>query len=125
MWTWFGSVPIDPDYKTLGKPRPHSPDLSLAEKDEDSTASKPLEALSPHPSRCPSPAPAEIRSLSKDASIQSLRAPLSSSELLALAGTGFGTVNASNHVEGGLERTVSGLSGTTASSGEVQSVEAL
>ena len=125
MWTWFGSVPIDPNSESKRERKLHSPDFRFAEKDEESTAGECLEALSPQPSRCPSPAPAKVRQLSEDASIQSLRAPSSSSELLALAGTGFATINASNYGEGGLERTISGLSRATASSGEVQSVEAL
>ena len=87
-----------------------------------------------------SPALAETRPLAGDASVHSLRegllgapapfghdVPSASSELLALARTDFAMACALNldGGGGGLRRSGSGLSRTTASSRDVQSVEAL
>ncbi|KAM5545357.1 hypothetical protein V8D89_000970 [Ganoderma adspersum] len=116
---WLGSAcalaPGGPDYEPKREPRAHSP----------------------------APTETETRPLAEGASVHSLHEGLigvpapfghgdvlsASSELLALAGTDFkfAMANASNMNDGGggLERSGSGLSRTTASSREVQSVEAL
>ncbi|KAM5536291.1 hypothetical protein V8D89_010027 [Ganoderma adspersum] len=142
IWTWFGSIPIDTDYKSQQEPMPHSPGSRFVEKDAGPTADDRLEAYSPRPSPCPSPTPSETRLLSRDApSVHSLHdglpyltvptssapeASSSSSELLALAGTDYAVANPFSDIhEVRVGRSVSGVSRTTASSGEVQSVEAL
>ncbi|KAM5545359.1 hypothetical protein V8D89_000972 [Ganoderma adspersum] len=147
IWTWFGSVPIDTKYEAPQEPRSYrySPANShLAEKDAGPVVyvGERLDAYSSHPSRCPSPAPAEARPLAGDTSVHSLHTSLpylnapvssagleassSSTELLALAGTDYAVANPFSDIhEVRVGRSVSGVSRTTASSGEVQSVEAL
>lgn len=131
---------VDPDFEPQPEPSRHSHDFHFAEKDAEAER---MGVYSPGPSPCPSPALAETQPLTRLGDMPSVRplhgghlglgvpapsaldASSSSSELLALAGTDYAVADHLNHNDGGLERSTSGVSRTTASSGEVQSVEAL
>ena len=138
IWTWFGSIPIDTEYKAQPEPRPCSPDSHLAEKDAvPPAANGGLDAPSPHPYPRPSPAPSGTRHSAASSVHEGLpyltvpvpsplEASSSSTELLALAGTDYAVANPFSDVhEVRVGRSMSGVSHTTASSGDVQSVEAL
>ena len=108
-----------------------SPSPALAETQPLARAlswSKLSSVHSLHGGLSPSPSPSHLDANANVPSPcpPSLRAA-SSSELLALAGTDYAVANPANtgSTEGGLGRSVSGVSRATAAAGEVQSVEAL
>ena len=139
VWTWFGSVPIDPDYKAQHDPRSYSPDSYFSRKNIGPIGCS--QTYSPRPSPRASPTSTDGRSLGRDVSsvhsldtdlpylkvpvASALRASSPSSKLLALAGTDYAVVNSFYDRGGGLGKGGFRVSRTTASSGEVQSVDAM
>ncbi|PIL28530.1 hypothetical protein GSI_08568 [Ganoderma sinense ZZ0214-1] len=153
VWTWTGSMSADSHFESRHEPSMHSLDFKFGDLEKDASPHDPHSyAPSPCPSPSPSPDPrwAETQPLTHDApfmpqlqppphphpnphhDIPHLAVPSSpaihassSSELLTLAGTDFTGARLLGGHDSGLGRSVSGVSHATASSGYVQSVEAL
>ncbi|KAM5545361.1 hypothetical protein V8D89_000974 [Ganoderma adspersum] len=132
VWTLFGSVSVDPNFEPHPNYRPRSPDFPFAEKAVDPG---PLDAHTTTPSALTETQHfvrdmSSIRPLpeglppSNGRSSSTLEVP-SSAELLALASRDYGIASQFNPGDGGLRQMGSDVSRATASSGEVQSMEAV
>ncbi|KAM5545351.1 hypothetical protein V8D89_000964 [Ganoderma adspersum] len=147
VWTWTGSLSADSHLESRREPSTHSLDFKFCDPEKNASMHGPAESYARSPSPCPSPSPnlrwAETQPLTRDVSfmpqphphphqdIPHLVVPASpapdpsSADLLALAGTDYAGARLLANGDGGLGRSVSGVSRSTAYSGDVQSVEAL
>nr|VWO98157.1 Uncharacterized protein [Ganoderma boninense] len=124
VWTGLGSVSVDPCFDSSESLWRHSDQVGCQVANP--------EKLEPGASACTSPTPTEVRPLVQDTSVHSLhegvalQASSTSLGLLALTGIAYTTAKPVNHDGEKLaEWRRSGASRVTASSGGVQSVEAL
>ena len=149
MWTWTGSLSADSNFESYREPSTHSLDFKFGDTEKGGGLHMPEESYtrssSPFPSTISDPHWPETQPLTRDVSfmqqphqhphqdIPRVAVPASpaaglsssSSALLALAGTDYPGARLLAHGHGGLGQSVSGVSRTTALSGDVQSVEAL